>query len=226
MSSSRLRPTVLVFDVNETLSDLAPLGERFEEVGAPAHLARTWFAGVLRDGFALTAVDASASFADIAADGLRDVLHGLPLGRGTEEAVEHVLAGFQGLEVHPDVPDGVSALQDLGVRLVTLSNGAASVAEALLERAGIRGHFERLLSVQDAGIWKPAAGAYAHALEQCGVQASDAMLVAVHPWDVDGASRAGLGTAWLNRDGGPYPGYFHAPDLRPGSLTELAELLR
>ena len=31
------------------------------------------------------------------------------------------------------------------------------------------------------------------------------MLVAVHPWDIDGASRAGLVTAWLNRSGGPYP---------------------
>jgi 2-haloacid dehalogenase len=29
---------VAILDVNETLSDLSPLGERFEEVGAPPHL--------------------------------------------------------------------------------------------------------------------------------------------------------------------------------------------
>ena len=51
------RPALLVFDVNETLSDMSPMGQRFEDVGAPAHLATTWFAGLLRDGFALTAVD-------------------------------------------------------------------------------------------------------------------------------------------------------------------------
>ena len=44
------RPTILVFDVNETLSDMSPMGQRFEDVGAPEHLAKTWFAGLLRDG--------------------------------------------------------------------------------------------------------------------------------------------------------------------------------
>jgi 2-haloacid dehalogenase len=51
----------------------------------------------------------------------------------------------------------------------------------------------------------------------------DVSLVAVHPWDIDGASRAGLGTAWINRTGGPYPKYFTAPDLTARSLTDLAE---
>lgn len=220
------RPTVLVFDVNETLSDMSPMGERFADVGAPPHLARTWFAGLLRDGFALTVVDASDAFAHVAAEGLAVVLHGQPLDRPVDEAVQHVMDGFAGLAVHPDVPDGVRALRELGIRLVTLTNGAASVAEGLFERAGIRDQFEALLSVEDAGIWKPAAGAYAYALERCAVDPQDAMLVAVHPWDIDGAARAGLATAWINRGGGPYPAYFTAPDLRPASLTQLADQLR
>jgi len=61
----------LIFDVNETLSDLSPLAGRFKDVGAPGHLAKTWFAGLLRAGFALTAVEVSASFAGIAAEALR-----------------------------------------------------------------------------------------------------------------------------------------------------------
>ena len=219
------RPALLVFDVNETLSDMSPMSQRFEDVGAPAHLAKAWFAGLLRDGFALTAVDASEPFARIAAEALRVNLHGLPLNREPEEAVEHVMAGFAALPVHADVPDGVEALTGLGIRMVTLSNGSASVAEALFDRAGIRGHFEALLSVEQGGIWKPAAGAYAYALEQCEVDPMDAMLVAVHPWDIDGAARAGLATAWINRGGGDYPEYFRSPDLSPRSLVELAEQL-
>ena len=113
-------------------------------------------------------------------------------------------------------------MHDLGIRLVTLSNGSASVAEALLERAAIRGHFERLLSVEDAGRWKPAPRAYAYALDECGVAPKDAMLVAVHPWDIDGACRAGLRTAWLNRSDARYPAYFRKPDLQPTSLVALA----
>ncbi len=215
-------PRLLVFDVNETLSDMSPMTGRFEDVGAPAHLAATWFAGLLRDGFALTAVESSDLFAHIAAESLRVALHGVDLDRGVAEAVTHIMDGFSGLPVHADVRDGIRALSALGIRLVTLSNGSASVAEALFDGAGIRQHFEHLLTVEDAGRWKPAPEAYAYALQECGVDPEDAMLVAVHPWDTDGASRAGLATAWLNRTGGPYPEYFSAPDLRARSLTDLA----
>ena len=37
------RPGVIVFDVNETLSDMAPMASRFADVGAPGLLARVWF---------------------------------------------------------------------------------------------------------------------------------------------------------------------------------------
>lgn len=224
------RPRLLVFDVNETLSDMAPLSARFEDVGVPAHLAGLWFAELLRDGFALTVSGDIESFATLGAEALRVRLHGHALDRPLAEAVEHVMQGFSELVVHPDVVEGVRDLDALGVRLVTLSNGSASVADALLERAGVRDRFERLLTVEDAGTWKPAAGAYAHALEACGVGPQDAMLVAVHPWDIHGARRAGLATAWIDRSEGRspshYPAYFEAPDLRVASLTALADALR
>ena len=204
---------------------MSPMTQRFEEVGAPAHLAKAWFAGLLRDGFALTVVDASERFAHIAAEGLRISLHDHPLNRGADEAIQHIMDGFSDLGVHSDVPDGVRALGRLGIRLVTLTNGSTSVAETLFDRAGIREHFEALLSVEGAGVWKPAPGAYNYALERSGVDPVDAMLVAVHPWDIDGAARAGLATAWINRGDGPYPDYFKAPDLRPTSLADLAEQL-
>ena len=82
--------------------------------------------------------------------------------------------------------EGLNALANLGTRLVTLSNGSAQVAQRLLDGARVRHLFDRLLSVEEAGIWKPASGAYAYALTECGVDAKDAMLVAVHPWDIDG----------------------------------------
>ncbi len=47
-------PAVVIFDVNETLSDLEPLRGRFERIGAPAAMLDAWFAATLRDGFALT----------------------------------------------------------------------------------------------------------------------------------------------------------------------------
>ena len=216
-------PRLLVFDVNETLSDMAPMAERFSEAGAPGHLAATWFASILRDGFALTATGQQRSFADLAVDQLRTSLPGVV--EDVDAAVEHILGGFTALPVHADVVEGVEMLHLLGIRLVTLSNGAASVARGLLERNGIADHFERLLSVEDAPLWKPAQAAYAHALEVTGCAAAEAMLVAVHPWDLHGAHRAGLATAWINRSGRRYPDSFDRPDLEAVSLVDLAAQL-
>jgi 2-haloacid dehalogenase len=218
-------PSVIVFDVNETLSDMSPLAARFVEVGAPQWLSQVWFASVLRDGFALAAAGSSARFADLGAELLRSLLPEDGLTMDVDAAVQHVLAGFTSLALHPDVAPGVQALHEAGLRLTTLSNGAATVAETLLDNAGLRDLFEQLLSVEDAGIWKPAAGAYAYAARRCEVPAEELMLVAVHPWDVDGAARAGLRTAYVNRTGAAYPSWATPPTHTVSSLVELAERL-
>jgi len=216
---------VIVFDVNETLSDMAPMAGRFADVGAPPHLAKLWFASLLRDALALTAAGSTDRFATFAADGLRTVLHGVELDRDPDAAVQHVLDGFASLPVHADVPDGVRALRAAGCRLVTLSNGTASVAEQLLDRAGLRGEFDRVLSVEQAGVWKPAPGSYAYAAHECGVEPAELLLVAAHPWDVDGAARAGLRSCWLNRADAPYPSHCRPSDHVIRTLPELADRL-
>lgn len=216
---------VVVFDVNETLSDMSAMAQRFTDVGADPRLAQTWFAGLLRDGFALTAAGSTERFATLGRESLYSLFGGIELDRGLEAAVDHVLSGFDALEVHPDVPDGVRALAASGLRLVTLSNGATSVAEGLLHRAEVRQHFEMLLSVEDAGVWKPAPGAYAYAAKQCSVDLDAMLLVAVHPWDIDGASRVGMQTAWVNRSGGRYPAYCRAAGRTASGVDDLAAQL-
>lgn len=219
------RPSVIVFDVNETLSDMAPMASRFTEVGAPGSLATVWFAAVLRDGFALTAAGGKEPFARLARGALDPVLAGVSLNRPAPEAVGYILAGLSDLSVHPDVTDGVHLLREGGLRLVTLSNGSADVARNLLTTAGIHGEFEHLLSVEDAPAWKPAPAAYAYAARACSVPVTQMLLVAVHPWDIHGAHHAGMRTGWITRGLAPYPGYFAAPDLQAPDLTTLARLI-
>jgi len=218
-------PSVLLFDVSETLSDLSPLGDRFVDVGAPDHLTRTWLATLLLDGMALTAARAQAHFSQLAIGTLQSSLTGLALNRPVGEAIAHIMAGFDELGVHSDVPGGLPALAALGPRLVTLTNAEASVAERMFERAGLAGHFDRHLSTEDAGIWKPAPTAYAYAAGRCRARPAEMMLVAVHPWDINGAHLEGLRTAWINRTGATYPSYFNAPTVEATSLVHLAQLL-
>ena len=219
------RPRALVLDVNETLSDLAPLRQRFTDLGVGEEVAATWFAAVLRDGMALAVVGEQADFAQVAGEVLRGVLPA-HTGRPVSDAdVQHVIEGFLDLGVHPDVPDGLRALEEQGIRLVTLSNGSAAVAEGLLERAGLRDVVSDVLTVEDAGVWKPAGVAYAHALTVLGLPAADVMLAAVHPWDVHGAHTHGLRTAWIDRAGGHWPAHFAAPDVVATDFPALAARL-
>lgn len=215
-------PSVIVFDVNETLSDMSAMAERFTDVGAPAELAKLWFATLLRDGFALTVTGDNVGFRDVGATVLRSLLRGT--GVSPDDAVEHILGGMAELELHPDVAAGVRALAG-HYRLVTLTNGATRVAEQLLGSAGVREHFEALLSVEDAPAWKPARAAYEHAAAVCRTPLSAMVLVAVHPWDVHGAARAGMRTAWVNRSGTTYPAHFAVPDHTVAAVTELPAAL-
>ena len=217
--------SVVVFDVNETLSDMAAMAGRFSDIGAPEHLAQVWFASVLRDGFALTAAGAQERFSVIGEHNLRVILVHIELELDLDAAVEHVMAGFLDLPVHPDVPEGVRALRASGRRLITLSNGATRVADALLARAGVRAEFAVLLSVEDADGWKPARSPYEYAAQMCGTELSEMVMVAVHPWDIDGAARAGMQTAWIDRQGAAYPSYAMPPTHTVRSLGELADKL-
>jgi 2-haloacid dehalogenase len=208
-------PAVVIFDVNETLSDLSPLAARFEDVGAPRELLATWFAATLRDGIALAASGSYADFRDV---GRANLLQLLP----TLEAAEHVLDGFTVLPVHPDVPEGLRILREAGIRIATLTNGTTQIARGLLARAGLEALVERNLDVSEVQRWKPAPDPYLYACRELGVEPAQAVLVAVHPWDVHGARRAGLHGAWLDRQGLPYPEVFEPPDWSGRDLPSVA----
>jgi 2-haloacid dehalogenase len=75
-------------------------------------------------------------------------------------------------------------------------------------------------------VWKPHPDAYAHAARALEADPAELVLVAVHPWDLDGASRAGWRTAYVDRSGAPWPGAFTPPDVVVGSVSGLAEALR
>ncbi len=196
--------------------------QRFTDVRLPAQLAQTRSAQVLRDGFALAAAGGSATFSAIADGVLRSLFPQHAPDRDPSEAVQHVLDGFLSLHVHPDVPVGVRVLAGRGLRLLTLTNGATRVAETLLTGAGVHEQFETLLSVEAAGRRPPEAGpeSYAYAARECGVPPAELLLVAVHPWEIDGAARAGSQTVWVDRSGGTrYPPYRTTTALTTADLT-------
>lgn len=217
--------SVVVFDVNQTLSDTSELGERFVDVGLAAELADTWFSALLRDGFALTMAGVAPAFDSVAEQSLWALLSDQPVHRGPEAGIAHVLAAFDYFPLHSDVSAGVEALAASGRRLVALSNSPSDATEKLFARTGLSGSISTVPGVAEAGGWKPAAAAYEYAARSVGVTVGDMLLVSVHPWDIDGASRAGMRTAWVDRFGTHYPSVFTAPDLHVSGIDDLAAQL-
>jgi 2-haloacid dehalogenase len=212
----------VVFDVNETLSDMAPVGGAFEAVGVPPGLSKTWFASVLRDGFALAAAGEARAFSDIAVGQLHVLLSGLELSVPLDDAVSRIMTEFTSLGVHEDVVPSLRALAATDLTVMTLSNGAADISHGMLDRAGVLDTVNALLTVEGASRWKPAPDSYEIAVRHSGLAAGQLLMVAVHPWDIHGAASAGLQTAWLNRDDSVYPGYY----VQPGHvLTDLRQLV-
>lgn len=220
-------PEVLFFDVNESLSDMAPVMARCTDLGVPAWVGRLWFTSVLRDGFALAATGAAPAFADIARGNLAPLL----LAHGRDPAsvdadVAHVLSAFPELDVHPDVPDGVRALHAAGVRLFTLVVGSPVMTLPMFERAGIHRLFEGFLGPEEVGAWKPTPRSYLRACELVGVDPDRAMLLATHPWDINGAQQVGITGVWIRRGATSYPHYLPRPDAVVDTVGEVAALMQ
>ncbi len=101
-----------------------------------------------------------------------------------------------------------------------LTQSGRDAAEAVLENAGLREHFELVLSAPASGAFKPEDLAYRYALEQAG--ATEAWFVAGHWWDVAGAAYAGLRTAWISRTDLAYPTAMPVPDVSGPDVAAVA----
>jgi 2-haloacid dehalogenase len=214
---------LVILDVNETLCSLDVVAQRLDALGSPSGFD-AWFSAVLRDGFAASAAGRNVPFVDIARHhvaALRDADGVQP----SAERIEHVLAGFSQVRMHDDVAEGLQVLADAHVEVVTLTNGSVSITQGALERAGLRALVAATHDVEGLGGWKPVPATYLAVVEAHGCVPGRSALLAVHPWDVQGAQAAGLIGAWLDRDAAPYPAFFPAPDVMASTLPDLARRL-
>jgi 2-haloacid dehalogenase len=217
--SSRTRPHVVAFDVNETLLDLAPVRAALVELGQPDHLLPVVFGRTLLTGFAATVTGTWCAFRDAFDAALAQVSDLGPADRS------RVAEAFGELVPHPDVEPALRRLAEAGVRVITLSHGSPGVAAAGLERAGLSPLVERTLSSESIRAWKPSREVYLWAAGSCDVPPERLALVAAHGWDVQGAQRAGLTGAWFPRGERVYPAVYEPAHISAAALPEAVETL-
>jgi 2-haloacid dehalogenase len=214
----------LLFDVNETLLDLAALDPHFERVFGDASVRSVWFESMIQSAMLGIITDTYHDFGAVAKGALSVVAdqRGVALSDADAGAI---LGGIRELPPHPDVAEGLSLLQGAGVRLAALTNSALNVAEAQLNSAGLAGYFERILSADTVGRLKPAPEPYRHAAAELGVPVGELRLVAAHGWDVAGALQAGAKAAFVARPGKSLDPLSPAPDLVGRDVLEVARAL-
>jgi 2-haloacid dehalogenase len=193
------RPRVVLLDVYETTLQVEALRFRFVDVGLPAHEWELFFARAIRDGMALTLTGAVRPFGEVARAALRSMA-GDTL---SEEALDHVLAGFRELPPHPDVEPALMALARARVPVYAFTHGTAAVACDALDRAGLRTYLRGVLSSEQIRSGAPPVRVYDWACRQVDTPLDRVALVTAHAWDAHGAVRAGMvGGLATRREGG------------------------
>lgn len=217
-------PSVAVFDINETTLDLAPVRSAVNAVLDRSDGFGSWFGRLLQTSMAITATGQFEDFTVLARAALDSVAQSdqRPLPK---DAWEQVGAAFGALQPHADVLAGLEALSAQGWRLIALTNSAQASVDAQLTNAGLHERFERVLSVDSVRAFKPASGPYRFALQEAGVSAEEAVMVAAHDWDLAGAKATGMVTAFVARPGMPFASVYPAADHRADDFVALAASL-
>jgi 2-haloacid dehalogenase len=220
---------VLLFDVlgtvvDETGSMRAALASALEAAGHDPRrsdsLTAAWVARFAELVAAISVDEQWRSTDDLNAEALADVLHH---GPSLPSAALDQLA-LVGHRLEP-WPDSRAALRRLAGRftIVALSNGNLSMLTDLFAHAGLRWH--GVLSGELVRAYKPQPAVYRLALDRLALDPARTLMVAAHPWDLRGAARQGLRTAYIQRatEGRPEP--TDTFDLAVDDLAALATYL-
>ncbi|HVL83844.1 MAG TPA: HAD-IA family hydrolase [Pseudonocardia sp.] len=213
------RPRVVLFDVFETLLRVEELSRRFVDVGRPAHEWELFFTRTLRDGMALTLAGECRPFAEVARNALcTTARHTL-----SDEALDHVLAGFRLLPAHPDVEPAFAALARARIPMYAFTHGDAAVACAALDRAGLRSYLRDVFSAEEIRSFKPPPRVYHWACSRVGSTPARTALVAAHSWDVHGAVSAGMIGGLATRLEGAVPATCARPHVAAERLDAVVD---
>jgi putative hydrolase of the HAD superfamily len=152
-----------------------------------------------------------ASLADLRERSAGVLSRELGVGVGADELMDAVR-----LSAYPDAVPALTGLRARGLRLAAVSNWDCSLG-AVLERCGLGGLLDGVVSSAEAGAPKPDPAIFALALERLGCEPAEALHVGdTREEDVTGARAAGIRALLLDREGG---------DGEISSLTQIDEHL-
>jgi 2-haloacid dehalogenase len=219
-------PSLLIFDVAESLLDLQALRPLFQRIFGDGAMVDEWFGQTILYSESVTLTNTFTPFGQLAAGVLRMLgrIHNISI---SETDVAELGKGLASLPPHADVPDSLRKLKSAGFRLVTLTNSPAVPGQGPLRAAGLADLFEQHFSAETVRRYKPARETYQMVADATGTRLSELCMIASHPWDLIGARAAGCAAALIERAGvAPLilPG-LKQPQIAAPTLTEIATRL-
>ncbi|MDQ6814929.1 MAG: haloacid dehalogenase type II [Bacteroidota bacterium] len=220
---NKIKPSVILFDVNETLLDMKPLKQKVNNLLGSKGF-RIWFGMLLHYSLVDNCTNQYHDFSALAAATLDMACKALDKAI-TENEKTDALSVIKKLKPHADVEKGLTILKAKGLRLAALTNSTENVLIEQLTNGNLMPYFEKALSIDSIKKYKPALETYAWAAEQLSVNPADIVMVAAHGWDIAGASFAGLQTAFIDRKGQSLYTLSSKPDFSGKDLIEVANAI-
>lgn len=140
----------------------------------------------------------------------------------TDDDVRKLVDAITRLKPFADVPAALDRLRTK-YKLVILSNGDRDMLASGVPYSGVA--FDRVISVAEAGSFKPHVATYRKAAELIGARPSDVLFVANHAFDCLGAKAFGMRAAFIDRRKRPFGKTPYQPDLIVADFAELAQTL-
>ena len=212
----------VTFDLYGTLLDISGMAARMSTIlgrDATALLA-AWRRAQLAHSWALNRRGAYEPFDKVTADALDQVAG--ELGEAIDLATRARLAEeWLTVPAHRDAPATLDRLRAAGLGTAILSNGTRAMIQRALDAAGLR--VDRILSVDDIGVYKPDPRVYA-LLDALG-PVGETLFVSSNAFDAEGAKRYGRVVAFVDRSAhaGDAVQLAVEPDVRVASLAALAD---
>ena len=209
---------IVVFDIIGTCFSLDKLQQQLIELGAPAETTKLWFAQSLRDAFALSHAGGYQPLKEVLQAELPRTLKLLEVELDSDQRSQ-VIEQLSQLELNQSAEAAFKLLAETGYRIVALTNGSKSATEKLLERAGVQQYFSQVYSCDAIALTKPHQDVY-KMVETDNLDRT--WLVAAHAWDIMGAIRVGMRTAFVTQLEKDYLDVYPQPQIRAENLLEAA----
>jgi len=214
-----------VFDAYGTLFDFAAAAASCADAlgDKAARLTALWRDKQLTYAWLRSLQGKHADFWQITGDALDFAMEAL--GLADPALRERLTKLYLALAPFPDAVDTVRRLRAAGMKMAILSNGSPAMLEPVAEAAGLDTLFDAVISVEEAGIYKPHPSVYQLAVDRLGVPAGAIAFLSSNGWDAYAASAFGMRAVWCNRYGQPKERLPGGPECEIRSLAELPGLL-